>query len=1152
MKLVESALENHAREYKFTPSSLRKDAEKFLKEYKRKIVKALKVQLNRRHTMKFQLSLQCRLQKEREGVAGDVTLLPWFPSKSVALYNAATLSKSVDKCHREILGLYDAFIQGGSGWVLQSITCLVLRVARTRPLKGGCTSTHPLPAYIRRKHACKTIECHDNKCFLYSVVASLYFGGNRRRVSSSLVYSKYISLLNTKGIDCPIYLGQISRFEKQNKQVSINVYGTGEKINTVYPLRVTKHKARSHHINLLYYKGHYHLITQFERLLGRQIGRWKHKRHFCFYCLASYLEKSTLKRHMQECVKRKPSCQTPPPGTKLKFTNYSRAFKADFVIYYDFESLCVPLPEGQQAGKKSVRETMHVPISFGAIRVSSCSKHTSKLAVYRGLDCIERFWDYLQEQSVQILNIRAGEQHKIVWNEAACQRFQDAKCCQICGVCFEEQGVKKCADHLHICPAGACCQTNFRGALCNTCNWKFGATPATIPVVSHNFVSYDGHHVISALHKFNNPRTKVIPRNTEKYLAMKVQNFWFIDSLEFLNASLDVLSKNLTEKGREYFTHTNALLANCTPEQDQLCRRKGIFCYDYATSPERLAETSLPPKAAFYNSLKGEHVTDVDYKRALDTWDAFECKSLGEYMDLYLRLDVVLLADVFESFRALSLSFYGLDPLNYFSLPGLAWDAALKLTGAELDLLHDISMYEFLEKGIRGGICQINVKYFHANIPGTARYDPVQPPSWILDLDANGLYSKAMTQPLPYKDFRWLSDAEIKALDISSIPKAGDLGYIFQVDLNYPPSLHDEHNDLPLCPLKRVISRDELSETAQMLAEHTGVGLQKVEKLILDFHNKSAYVIHFRNLQFCLKAGLQITRIHKVLCFTQKAWLQPFVYFNTDKRKKAKDVFTQNLFKLILNSIYGKSLQSSKNKIDYSLVTDKAKFLKLSNSSQFHSFNIFNESLVGVRTKRAAILLDKPIFVGFTVLELSKLHMFKFHYNVIRKYYGNHAQILCMDTDGIMYAFRNVNPTIFIHNNPKYFDTSNYPEERPLHSVDNKRVPGCFKNEFPSKRIVEFCGLRSKMYSVRFLDDSSQKRAKGVPRRVLATINHEEYLLCLSNMCVLEHSFRAIRSQKHQLYTMRHVKSCLSPFDDKRFLLPGCTNTLAYGHFRVT
>ena len=234
-------------------------------------------------------------------------------------------------------------------------------------------------------------------------------------------------------------------------------------------------------------------------------------------------------------------------------------------------------------------------------------------------------------------------------------------------------------------------------------------------------------------------------------------------------------------------------------EKHRLLLRKGVYPYEHMDSWERFQEERLPPQAAFHSTLTGEGISAKDYDHAQKFWSALNCRTMGDYHDLYLRTDVLLLADVFETFRKSGLQQqYGLDPANYYSSPGLSWDALLKSMGVELELLTDYDMHLFIEKGLRGGISMVSKRFTKANNPMVEGYHPDKPTTYIMYLDANNLYGWAMSQALPTGGFEWTDPPSTQ--ELIDHPSDADKGYILEVNLEYPEELHDVHNDYPLAP----------------------------------------------------------------------------------------------------------------------------------------------------------------------------------------------------------------------------------------------------------------------------------------------------------------------------------------------------------------
>ena len=229
-----------------------------------------------------------------------------------------------------------------------------------------------------------------------------------------------------------------------------------------------------------------------------------------------------------------------------------------------------------------------------------------------------------------------------------------------------------------------------------------------------------------------------------------------MDSFQFMSSSLDNLTKNLPDDAFKYTQQ------EFIKEQFNLMKQKGIYPYDYMDSFNKFNETQLPKKKDFYSILNNEHISDEQYKHAQNVWDTFNLKTMGDYHDLYLKSDILLLADVFENFRKTCLQYYKLDPCHYFTSPGLSWDAMLKMTDIKLELITDIDMYQFIEKGLRGGVSYIANRYGKANNKYMKEYDEKAPSKYIMYLDANNLYGWAMSQYLPTGNFKWLSQKQIE------------------------------------------------------------------------------------------------------------------------------------------------------------------------------------------------------------------------------------------------------------------------------------------------------------------------------------------------------------------------------------------------------
>ena len=460
---------------------------------------------------------------------------------------------------------------------------------------------------------------------------------------------------------------------------------------------------------------------------------------------------------------------------------------------------------------------------------------------------------------------------------------------------------------------------------------------------------------------------------------------------------------------------------------------------------ERFDETSLPDLESFYSSLNMENIDDIDYRYGNNVFKKFKLKNLGEYHDLYVESDTLLLVDVFENFRNMCIKVYELDPAHCLSLPGLAWQACLKKTNVKLELLTDYDMLLMVEEGIRGGICHSIHRYAKANNKYMKNYDKNKESSYIQYLDANNLYGWAMSQNLPVNDFKWVKNtSKIDEKFIKNYDEDSVKGYIFEVDVKYPRRLHDLHSDLPFLSKRMKID--------------------KCKKLVCNSRNKKKYVVHIRSLKQALNYGLTLKKVHRIIEFNQESRLKPYIDMNTELKKIAKNDFEKNFFKLMNHAVFGKTMENVRKHRDIkSVITDK-KRSKLVSEPNYHTMNYISEDLSIIKMKRTKVKMNKPIYLGLSILEISKLLMYEFWYDYMKPKYGDNVKSCYMDTDSFIMNIKTEDFYKDIANDvEKRFDTSYYECDRPLPTGNNKKVIGLMKNDLRGRDItdcVALCDLR--------------------------------------------------------------------------------------------
>ena len=963
--------------------------------------------LNEMKGIKFVETLKVTFSK----MIGDVIIYKtaYFNSKAQIIINKQEISESLQISKHQILNFVAQWISEGSGWTVLSVDGHYINLVKYEPLKGS--------SYIKLPHELRNsakglinIKNNDNKCFMWCHIRYLN-PQNKDPQRIKKLDKQYVSNLNYDGIEFPVSTKHYNKIEKQN-EININVFGYEDK--KPYPIFVSKEKYDKE-MNLLLITDndnkHYVLIKDFNKFMYNQT-KHKERKHFCMHCLQCFSSDRVLTNHKKNCIQVNGTQAIKMPEKNnniLRFENHHKQQAVPFVIYADFEAITEKISSCKPNNNKSYTEAYqrHTDCGYG-YKVVCCydDQYTKQTKIYRGEKAVYKFMEKMLDEikyCKQIMKTCFDKPLKMTEDDE--KKFKNATSCHICDKEYTDKDIRV-RDHCHI-------TGKYRGSAHQDCNMKLKVDPdkIKIPVIFHNLRGYDSHFImqeIGAIVKNNeyiNKNGKIqqmsinaIPNNMEKYMAFMLGNhLTFIDSFQFMSNSLEKLVSNLPT---EAFKYTSQEFKN---EKFELMRKKGIYPYDFMDSFKKFNKKVLPMKEEFYSILNDEHITNEDYEHAQNVWNKFNISNMGEYHDLYLKSDILLLADVFENFRKTCFQYYKLDPCHYFTSPGLSWDAMLKMTNIKLELMTDIDMYQFIEKGMRGGISYIANRYGKANNKYMKEYDDKTPSKYIMYLDANNLYGWAMSQYLPTGGFRWLTEKQIDNTNLAKYEKNSKKGLILEVDLEYPKELYDYHNDYPLAPEKVKVNKDMLSNYCKTIADKYNISTWLVHKLIPTLNNKEKYVLHYRNLQLYLDLGLKITKVHRALEFNQSPWLKQYIDFNTQKRTKAKNGFEKDFFKLMNNSVYGKTMENLRKRVDVRLITDDKKLLKITSKPTYVSSKIFNENLVAVHKIKETLTLNRPAYLGMCILDLSKTLMYDFHYNYIKKKYEDKSKLLFTDTDSLTY-----------------------------------------------------------------------------------------------------------------------------------------------------
>eukprot|EP00102_Acyrthosiphon_pisum_P019360 XP_016656570.1 PREDICTED: uncharacterized protein LOC103308039 [Acyrthosiphon pisum] len=543
---------------------------------------------------------------------------------------------------------------------------------------------------------------------------------------------------------------------------------------------------------------------------------------------------SALKEHIKICGGHKPILpEMPKEGECAEFKAWRNTQRHPLVIYADFEAILVKTEEKRDGSTTVIQN--HEAMSYGVLVKASEDVPAELLfqheipagpVIYRDSENRKDVAKHFVETIVEVARKIEGLMKTnipLIMTEGEEKTHQECSLCNLCNCILA--GGDKVRDHDHL-------TGKFRQTLCSRCNFEL-QQPKFVPVFFHNLSNYDSHFIISEL-GYDTQAINIIPNSEEKFISFSKYisstfSVRFIDTFSFMASRLSSLAENLVTPEHENFRETaKHFVAGNVP----LVTRKGVYPYEYTDSWGRLEERRIPRKREFYSTLTETGIKESDFEHAKEVWDHFGCRTLGEYSDLYLKIDVLLLADVFENCRDVCMKTYNLDATHYFTAPGLSFDAMLKFTGQKLQLLTDYDMLLMFENGIRGGLVQASMRYAKANNIKTPDYDKTKDKSWLIYQDCNNLYGWAMSEYMPYGDFNW---AESNLNGLSEMSPTSDKGRVYEVDVSYPQHLHDHHNDLP----------------------------------------------------FLAQNGIPPgSKVHRVLEFSQSAWLADYINLNTEMRKK--------------------------------------------------------------------------------------------------------------------------------------------------------------------------------------------------------------------------------------------------------------------------
>lgn len=1155
--LAETSLKNNLKIYKITNEKEGITFEDFMNENYENVINLLKYELIQLNCLKFRMSLVGNYYKPND-FSEDVK---YFNSNYSVLTKTSDIKDLIYDQYHSIINDSKEFQGSQSGWSLQDVLFLTIELFKFSPFKGG--SFIPLPQKLRRK-GILNIKNKDSFCFLYCIISKIYpVEGKRKRVFSRH-YKKKIEIFNTQGFSFPMEFKNIKKFILANShlELSINLYGYED--NEFYIISSCEEEKKNH-VDLLFLesgnKFHYCVIEDFSKAFQSEVTKNHLKIFFCKTCLSYFSRLEDLSNHREiGCGKT----QIKFNKKEIKFERFDAHYKVKFLAFADFECLIKKIDSCQPHPSMSYTLPYQYHQCFAAGYYWSSyipDKNLEGIRLFEGEDAIFQFIDKLESDVLYLFKTYFLINHPITKISNEVKDYLLKKQNNKCKICGKELDKKMDLDHDHsiaqnqLSPDADPSEPfygNVRGYTHPVCN-RMCKEKYIFPIFFHNAMSYDIHILVLALSKLGR-RIDIIPKTSEKYssISWKIRidryinlTIRVVDSFQFLSSSLSSLMNSLHS-----FPYFEKFLKDSYSNYnfDSNIFKKQLMCYEKFSSYEALYETDFPPINEFFSSLTLELPSEEDYLYALNLYKALNMKNLLDYVMFYLKIDIICLIEVFMQFRNLVYHHYKIDPSHFFGLPGFTFNCALSYTNKTLELLPDVDYVNFVEKSIRGGICQGNYQFLESNSRLLKNgVDPLKGEErQIVFLDTVSLYSYVMSYfPLPEGGYRWGTKEELNELQFNITKMANDenYGYLVMSDIKCPPSIHDRIKSFPLLP------------------EHKVMKNSKYSKLVSTLFDKKDYVCNAKLLSLACQLGFEITKVKKAIVFRHSYWLKPYIDLNTALRANSSlPKFYINIFKSLSNVLYGKFQQRKFNYRNFYLLTGEnlkenstiKKFHKKVSNPRLKNVVIFNENLVGIELGRKSIEFDAPSIISSTILDCSKYHMYYLYYFQLTPLIKD-IELNYIDTDSLALLIRDEMMHIYKENS-HLFDTSMFNANNKYGvKPQNAKVSGLLKDEFGERIISKFIYLSSKLYTV-LVDGEDEskaiKKAKGITKSVIKRLTFKDYFKSLTEKQGQMIEQQRIISKKHEIFTVKQNRLGLKLYCDKRHFFDDYSS-LPYGHYSI-
>ena len=661
-------------------------------------------------------------------------------------------------------------------------------------------------------------------------------------------------------------------------------------------------------------------------------------------------------------------------------------------------------------------------------------------------------------------------------------------------------------------------ENNILSFVCRECNLQI-KNYKTIPIYFFNGMKYDNMILLKSLSEIYKDEITItcIGNSSEQFKSIdfKFKNikysFKLLDISNFIKGSLSSLSEKLSD---EYKIVTK----NHFPKNFELLKQKVYFPYEYITE-ENIYNKELPAVENFYSSLKLQNINEGQYNQTLRIYKELKCRNIKDYLDIYMKLDITLQSDIFNVFRNIIWDEFEIDCCKYITSCSLSLDLMLKYTGVKIQLFKDITMFDFVDSSIMGGLCLASQNFA----------DDDDNNSTISDTDVVSLYPYVMTQKVPISDYKFVSK-----FDKSKYGQDKPYSCLLNVEIYTTKKVLNNKilSQFPALISKSKISYDQLSEFQRKNLKENYISS---EKLISHLgYDKNSY-ISFEMYEMMKSLGYSIN-IKKILEYKHDNFMKPYIDFCFEKKSYYKSIGDKNMsltFKILMNSLFGVMMTRVQNFKDFKIVTLEDQVIKQTSKPNFITRNIINEDLSILEMGKLSVIYSYPILIGSIILQNSKVHMYDYLYKIYAKLFGDDYKVLYMDTDSI-YSKLNVSHKEYL----EIFKNNK--------DISNKKIGG-LDSEHLYNKIKEGIFLSSKCYSY-----ICEKDIPGNENKLKNNIIHTKGISVSYSKQFINHNlfketlinnnkpdkmiFNTISIKKQKIYTRQIEKNNIEFLNNKRYI----------------